>query len=227
MAILKKTFDNTSDTAYRNDIYQYFVDNCVPEYFDEIVLEDSSIKCIKNNIEVFTLINPNITRYYSATLKINNGITEQSCNISVLRYAYKCKNGISFSESFNGRHFLTLCKDNNNETTFVFCNNSGSSSYPISIGVPMPISSPFLHMTPNGIKVICINVKSPSITFNAPFFADTQEIKSVLCPLLVSRTENYTTDVSLLVYTQDVNQNIVDIDGVKYLSNGLWLVKDE
>ena len=227
MAIEKKTFDNTSDTAYRNDIYQYLVDNCVPEYFDEIVLEGDNIKCIKNNIEVFALVSAGITSYYPVTFKINNGVTEQTCNTSVLRYAYKCKNGISFSESFNGRHFLTLCKDNNNETTFVFCNNSQSSSTPISIGVPIPISSPFLHMVPNGIKVICINIKSPSITFNAPLFADTQEIKSVLCPLLVSRTENYTTDVSLLIYAQDVNQNIVDIDGVKYLSNGLWVIKDE
>lgn len=227
MAIVKKTFDMSSNNAYQNDIYQYFVDNCVPEYFDEIVLEGNYIKCIKNDIEVFTLVNPNITSYYSITLKINNGVTDQSCSTPVLQYAYKCKNGISFSESFNGRHFLTLCKDNNNETTFVFCNNSQSSSHPISIGVPMPISSPSLHMTPYGIKVICINVKSPSITFNALFFANTQEIKSVLCPLLVSRTENYTTDVSLLVYTQDVNQNVIDIDGVKYLSNGLWVVKDE
>lgn len=227
MAIEKKAFDITSVTAYRNDIYQYFVDDCVPEYFDEIVLEDTVIKCIKNNIEVFALTISNTTQNYNGILKINNGITEQTCNIQPFNYAYKCKNGISFSGSFSGRHFLTICKDNDKETTFVFSNTSQATSQPISISTPTPTSSPTLPMTPVGTKVICVNDKSPSMTFNAPFFADTQEIKSVLCPLLVSRTENYTTDVSLLIYTQDVNQNIVDIDGVKYLSNGLWVVKDE
>lgn len=227
MAIEKKAFDVSSDNAYRNDVYQYFVDNCVPEYFDEIVLEGADIKCIKNGIEVFALVTANTLSNYSVTLKINNGVTEQSCVTVILRYAYKCKNGISFSGSFNGRHFLTICKDNNNETTFVFVNVSTSPSSPLFINEPNPLSSPPLHAAGNGTKVICVNIKSPSMTFNAPFFADTQEIKTVLCPLLVSRTENYTTDVSLLVYTQDVNQNIVDIDGVKYLSNGLWVVKDE
>ena len=211
-------YDDTSVDNTFDNLYNYLLENAVPEYFDSVAKseDDDYIICTVNGREFVKF--PKSLGYIYITLA-NNTVLEKGDRSGSYGRAVKLKNGIflgayhsSYAKYF--RPLFAICKDNENNTTLVFdgnkfCDNSSGDYHVASINAnTITKDCPYVEILKNSL--------SENITG-----------KTVLCPIVVGDTANYTPNVFYMPYAQNRSEGVLCIDGVKYYSNGIWCVKDE
>ena len=222
MAIEKTNlYNSTSTLSTLYNLYNYLLENAVPEYFDSVVKasDDSYITCTVNGKEFVKFkedINPIII-----TLANDLTYSLQCASNGKYGYAIKTKHAISIGTYYlSSRAYatpiFTICKDNDGNTTLIFdnlnfCDLATSSDYQINaINTNTTITMyPTIRLGRNANK------------------ANNITGKTVLCPIIIGDTENYTPNVFLMPYAQNRSEGKLHIDGAEYYSNGIWCVKDE
>ena len=212
MAIERTPIAGTTDTDTLDKLYNYLLTNAVPKYFSSVTknISYNRVDCYIDELK-FLVICTDMSDS-AVTVTTEHGTTKSTQGDSAAhkwKYAWKCENGISLSNSADSSApTFTITKDNGGNTTIIFSKylvtgeNSSESIFVIS-----PKS---------------YDLEPKSINTNHT----TYDSLTTLCPLVVSDTNNYTENAFLMQYCQYSGSGILDIDGVKYLSNGTWCVKD-
>ena len=210
-------YDSTSTENTNNNLYNYLLENAVPEYFDSVTKDED------NNYIVCTVNGNPFLKLPTGSGRIqivlgNNVIFEGSTVGNTYGYAYKLAHGIllgAYSSSYAEyyRSIFTICKDDENNTVVIL----DKQNFVFSAS-PSKYIMAFNSSTTSG--------KYPLIYFN---LLDSSNIagKTVLCPIAVGDTQNYTPNAFYMPYAQNRSEGILSIDGVKYYSNGIWCIKDE
>lgn len=212
---IKKTYIDDSDTETALvKLSEYLTNTAVPKYFSKVENADGLISCYTNDDFLMMTIEYPLSPT-GVTIHTRNNTsfsTKLNSTTKVFANAYQCVNGISLqiSNTANQLFGLTITKDEAENTAIVLIN----SLYPAFS---------------NQISTYIINENSDvfnpikTATYDSDNFA-----KTVLAPLVVLGSDgNYTPNVFLQLFAHNTEQGILDIEGVKYLSNGLWCVKDK
>jgi hypothetical protein len=152
------------------------------------------------------------------TVTTENGETANygvSGDAAQFQYAYKCNSGISFARELNSDIVFTITKDNAGNTTLIY-DVVSSGKY----------LSTVKNSSSNKNQIYVVNKNCQSIIYKSFDCTNSGEQLTVFCPLPVGDTAAYTPDAFLMPYTQFTGQGVIDVDGCKYLSNGLWCVRD-
>lgn len=219
--IEKFTLRSGSDTAATfENLYNFLTENAVPEYFDSVEKssDNKSIYCKISGKTFITfaeqMVNSTYPKYGCIYLSDNTfyRIKIASDGAGYVYKAYKCKNGffLSFYRDYSYNYYfleplLAFTKDNLGNTVVIFSDNVESISSENTIKAVSPNSA--------AAKSYAVNTAVSSLTS--------------LCPIVVSDEEAYTPNAFVLPYAQNRSQNIFEVDGVKYFSNGQWCIRDE
>lgn len=217
MAIVRTNlYDSTSTDNTNNNLYNYLLENAVPEYFDSVTKDEdnSYIICTVNGNPFLKL--PIKAPNRMQVILANNFISESESTSGVYTYAVKSKHGIFL----NGRSssavyapIFSICKDDENNTVVIKDKDKFYTSYTSTLY----ITAFNTNTTNKDYPYIYLNgIQSSNITG-----------KTVLCPIVVGDTQNYTPNAFYMPYAQNRSEGILSIDGVKYYSNGIWCIKDE
>lgn len=129
-------------------------------------------------------------------------------------FAYKNENSISFSftengtDTLNSKIKLTITKDNADNTCVVCLSASqivtgeNKTNKIYTAGAETNILSLYS----------CVNVSGQPLTARIPLF--------------IGNTGSYTPYFFLMPYTEYSTAGIIEMDGVRYVSNGLWCCKE-
>lgn len=220
MAIEKTyIYDENSDTALAK-ISEFLTTTAVPKYFSKIENSDGVISCYADNdLLMMTIEYPMNTK--GITVYTKNGtsvnINTGNNNCQKISYGYTLKNGISLQivASSAGAIFpfaLAITKDEEENTVIIAENRLMPSA---SAGVTIP--------------VYIINLNSDEIEqFKVVRYSSSNFKKTVLVPFVVLGSKgNYTPNAFLQLFSHNNEQGTLEINGIKYFSNGLWCVKDE
>ncbi len=224
MAIEKTYLYNSNMAENMQNVYNYLLENAVPEYFDSVAISEDkfTVSCyIGENkfIEIKKVHSNNQANLSYICVYINTVSATIGCCVDggkpvFITYAYKCGNSISFcaSESYtdtmNKRIKFTITKDNVGNTAIVCMAN-----YQIVTGEGKTNKIYTGSKNSNILSFFaCLNSVGQILTAKIPFF--------------VGNTENYTPDVFIMPYTEYSTSGILEMDGVHYVSNGLWCCKE-
>lgn len=209
MSVEKTYLYSSSSITGMQKLYDFLQANAVPEYFDSVQKESSGVKCYIGSHDFFFF---GLAQGADKGIKIkqNNGsvLTLQTSGYMYMNYGYKCANGLSFSiidGSTANKQSITFTKDDSGNTVVITTSNlkisSSNTLYVINASTGNTISKTFACADNCG----CTS----------------------LAPLVVGDTPNYTPNAFLIPFAQNISECILHIDGIKYLSNGLWCIKDE
>lgn len=233
---IERTYLYNSDMAENmQNLYDYLLENAVPEYFDSVTISEDkfTISCyigenkfaeIKkensgqsnlNTIHVYiyaqNILN-NSTQNVDAVNAVISGIPSGAGKSVFVTYAYKCGNSISFcasesvADTMNKRIKFTITKDNAGNTAVVCV-----ADYQIGKNKTNKIYTGSENSNVLSLQMF-INSDGQLLTAKIPFF--------------VGSSGNYTPDVFLMPYTEYSEPGILEMDGVHYISNGLWCCKE-
>lgn len=219
MAIVKTFIGEGSLDAAATALYNYLLDNAVPKYFDSVTQTTSTnptsnvITCYAGELALLTITLPTSTGYKN-TVKIttkagySTSVYSKASSSSFL-YAYGCTNGILLTDSAG---YICICKTNNGETAVVYPRDASSNlAYDASTNR-------------QGMQSISVadGLIDTFITFSSV------ANMTVLCPIPTCSSKRYLKDVFYTPFIEVTSSGIVlDVDGVKYLSTGLFCIKDE
>lgn len=227
MAITKTVLSSSNIATWVEKVANYFTENAVPDYFDSVTYTGTAVSCVKGEktiikFECFSDIYMNIT--FNA-----NGATFSNRTPSSHKFImaiYKCNNGfllqtVSASNTDVGVSIL-LTKDNNDSITLAYT------------GV-LNGSSPEIHCKKGSLnKMTVMNENSDSQVWTDVYYVNDlsvrQNYQTAIVPLPVCGSAGgnyYTPNAFLMPFTQVAETGKIDINGVKYLTNGLWCIKDE
>lgn len=203
---------NLRSETFEN-LFDFLTEHTVPEYFDSVTksTDGNSIYCEtgERTFIQFNIAGDNTYCYINYADNVIKSVVPYYSGMYFDK-AYKCKNGIFLSmyHKTTSNHyapFFALTKDNKGNTVAIITGNF--NSYKDNVTALNPNST----STDNAVAVN--STKTSCLTS--------------LCPLVVSDDEAYTPNAFVLPYAQSRSQNIFEADGVKYLSNGIWCIRDE
>lgn len=221
---IERTYLYNSDMAENmQNLYDYLLENAVPEYFDSVeITEDKfTISCyigenkfveIKKENSGQTNLNT-IHIYVDTANAVISGIPTYGAGKPVfITYAYKCRNSISFcasesnADTMNKRIKFTITKDNAGNTTVVCVEN--------------------YQIGENKTNKIYTGSENSNVLSLQMFINSAVQLLTAKIPFFVGSSGNYTPDVFLTPYTEYSTPGILEMDGVYYISNGLWCCKE-
>ncbi|MDE5620902.1 MAG: hypothetical protein K2I80_10405 [Ruminococcus sp.] len=219
MAIERTYIDDENTETALFKLSEYLIKTAVSKYFTKVENKDGVISCYTaDDFLMMTIEYP--LNSAGVTVHTRNGT---SFNIKTgissfphLSYGYRCNNDISFkivssSGSTNYPFALAVTKDESGNTVIIAEDNLRPS--------PSASSTPVYIINENSDAINPMR----AVRYDMPDF-----VKTVLAPLVVAGSSgNYTPDVFLQLFGHNTEQGTLDIDGVKYFSNGLWCIKDE
>jgi hypothetical protein len=219
------------------DLFTWLTTNLVPTYFNDISYDTNDPNLINftsldGNI-IFTLSQHSSSegRYTAANL-YSNGVSSTVCSYSTgafIQYASICNNGaiIRFSSISQGNdtsnnssssvyHMSLLFTKNNHNKTMIIAGYSGNSS-------PYTALRTDVHCVSDGDD---LSTESKLTFTNRDNMQQTQ-----LVPFVSSRLSNDVVYSPNAYYIQTGNMYtpnyfIFEMNGVKYMSNGYWAIKD-
>lgn len=238
MKIERMYLYNSDMAENMQNVYNYLLENAVPKYFDSVTISEDkfTISCYIGENKFLEIkkensgqTNLNTFHVYIYTQNTINTITQNNDGINAIiggiptngagkpvfiTYAYKCKNSISFcasesvEDTMNKRIKFTVTKDDAGNTAVVCMAN-----YQVVTGENKTNKIYTGSENSNVLSLLaCVNSAGQSLTAKIPFF--------------VGNVENYTPDVFLTPYTEYSTPGILEMDGVYYVSNGLWCCKE-
>lgn len=212
MAITKTNLYHVeTETCFLN-LYNYLLENAVPTYFDSIVKQEdnSYMSCFVGDFELIR-INQNAA---SGGIIVYNesgeSITAKQSSTSdkYYRFAYKCSSGIMLAIRSDTSLCFTIAKDNNGDTVII-----------TTTGLYVSDS------TTSANQVYSVNKSSPKKYTR--FYAVGGDTATVLCPIVVSSAKlAYVQGGYIQAYSESNEAGVLELDGVHYLTNGLWCLKD-
>lgn len=215
MAIKKTYIDYENTETALTRLSEYLTKTAVPKYFSKVENTDGAVSCYTaDNFLMMTISYPLSSA--GVTIHTRNGtsvnIKTGSSSYTKFSNAYECINGISFqiSSSSNLSPAFAITKDDDGNTVIVTTSN---------LRIPSDAT----------ISVYIINENSGAINPIKTVRYDAYDfVKTVLAPLVVAGDNgNYTPDAFLQLFGHNTEHGTLDINGVKYFSNGLWCIKDE
>lgn len=231
MAIEKTYFGNnigSSFSTWANVIAEYLKENAVPEYFSKVINDNNVVKCYVGDWCFLSIHPTDLSKNYKTCISpMNRGAVYLCVNSAsstyYIEYAHKCKNGIAFSlcNSSGGTYnwaFL-ITKDNEGNTTIV--TTSTMTRYTCSSSTTDPPINKLYVINPN-----VNNVQLLQQVYTTCSGLD----KVSMCPFVVGGQDSgstYTPNAFYMPFSPSSAQCTIDINGVKYMTNGAWCIKDE
>lgn len=227
MAITISNLTSSTMATWVENVANYFKANAVPDYFDSIEYNTLSVSCIKGGktlikFECKSDSYMQVTFYANLTT-ISHRTTSSNKFIKTI---YKCNNGFLLGVTTPGTSYaggeILLTKDNNGSITLAYSGilNGSSPEIQCKKGVVN--------------KITVINENTDSVAFNEVFYCNDLSCRSnyqtAIVPLPVCGSAGgncYAPNAFLMPFTQVAEIGKIDINGVKYLTNGLWCIKDE
>lgn len=213
--MIKRTYiGDTSTEVVLENLAEYLQKVTVPKYFSKVEIDSSLISCFVDDFCMMTIGN---LASVGVTVKTKNNtslnIATGSSTYTKFSHAYECNCGVAIKIPGSSVNFgLAITKDEAENTTVIiegklYSTPSSSTLVPIYI------------MNENSDEVSPMRV----IRYGTPGFA-----KTTLAPFVVSGGDgNYTPNVLLQLFEHNTEQGVLEINGAKYFSNGLWCIKDE
>lgn len=226
MAITKTNLITAGDlNACANNLYNYLNGNAVPDYFDSVTISGTTVNCIKGGKTIlqFSCPGDKISLKFTGASEFNFSTPYP---FEVIKSAYKCNNGFMFdgatsdNPTFNAPIMLTKDNEGNVTIGILECLNGSSGE---------------INCKKNNTNLLYVlNEKTDFKTYNRVYFFDDsncrQNYQTAIVPLPVCGSAGgncYTPNAFLMPFTQVAEIGKIDINGVKYLTNGLWCIKDE
>lgn len=219
MAITKTYLYNSDAATELENVYAWLQANAVPEYFDTVTTDGTSVTCTVDGVEMLKYTPGATSNCFVITTKsgVSRSVQSQSVNGSFVCYAYKCANGIAFTPNISAYYdlfTLIITKNNNGETTVV---SNAYFSYS-SIG----------NIALQNISAVSLSCVAPlkMFTFTRTDYNITTRVPFPCNGELGNPT--YTPNAFYLPHSQSTAAGVVlTIDGVDYISSGYWAIKDE
>lgn len=219
---IERTYIYADDQAgAAQKLYDYLMANAVPDYFDSVSLntEEGYVSCYSGEFEFIRIYSYLASSSGGIIIYTDNGFLRVYTSLAAagssthFEYAYKCANGISFDirvhSSLKGKIQFTITKDDEGNTAVILEKNLNTT------------------VTASGYNnIYCINQKTGSFLYRILNLQGGYQ-KTAMAPFVVGDTPNYTPDAFLISYAQNTDDGIIDINGTRYISNGLWCVRDE
>lgn len=222
MAIERTYLYGSDAAAAAVKLHDYLSANAVPDYFDSVTLdaETSTVTCHVGALE-FLKIKHNIYNAGAISIQTASGST-LACKASgsdynppvAFYYAFKCAGGISFAIVASANVCLTITKDSKGRPA-VICYVTNGTHY--------ELAGP---TTSSSYRLYVISPETQELVYKQASVDNSDAQLTAFCPLPVGDTAAYTPDAFLMPYTQFTGHGVIDVDGCKYLSNGLWCVRD-
>ena len=225
--LYKDTGDISTDRITSiNKLYNYLKENAVPDYFDSVELNevypnfDYKVLCKKGNRTILTFFaNGNYSKYYvisdlSPTYSFSTG--SKTNNID---HVYKCNNGFLFimtdsSNASGDKGSISITKDNDGKLTLIVAD---------SLMVKQNTTS----------KIYVINEHTDVAAYNTVYYdcstSEMSNYQTVIAPFPVCGSSGgnfYTPNAYIMPFSQISQTGKIDINGSKYITNGLWCIKD-
>lgn len=218
MAIQRIIVDASTGDEVLQNVLDVLEEYAVPKYFDSVSIETDDntqnyVSCVKDEVEILKIYDTN--GHWSIIIATNNSsYTESHGYNATIGALWVCENGISFaagSANALDRFTFTIALDENDNTAFILSSffNEPTNSNPIVVCLSNEVAYSLGY---------CGKSMSKAVSFG---------YLTTLCPVPIFQTEHYLQNVYLMPFCSDVTANVIDIDGEKYVSNGLWCVKDE
>lgn len=221
MAITKTWVYDTDATTGFALLYDYLVANAVPEYFDSVLMaEDSTyISCYIGEHEFLKIHDSLYGTNDGIEINTTKGLSVRvKASYSGMRalYMYKCKHGISMQiqrpnyETTIYYPVFTITKDKNGNVAVLAEETIGKSNLN------------------NVSNYYCIAIDDDKI--NARTLVNAISSTTVLCPIptdCYNNGGNYIDNVLYMPFYQTRDIGELEINGVRYLNTGMWVVKDE
>ncbi len=217
MAVERIYIDDENTETALEKLSEYLKKTAVSKYFSKVEINEDVISCYTDNDFLMMTIGYPLSTA-GVTVYTRNGtflnIKTGSSSYTKFSNAYECINGISFqinqTTTSNHPFAFTITKDETENTTIVLTNN-------LRISSESTVSTYIINENSGAINPI------KTVPYDAHDF-----VKTVLAPFVVAGDNgNYTPDVFLQLFGHNTEQGTLDINDVKYFSNGLWCIKDE
>lgn len=218
MAIEKTyIYDENSDTALAK-LADFLAKKAVLDYFSKVENENGIISCFTENDSLMMTIEypmntKNLTIYTKNSTSVN--INTGNNNYQKFGYGYALKNGLALQIASATATFpfaLAVTKDDE-ENTVIIAENRFIPAISANATSPIYIIN-FNSDTIEQLKVIRYSCSNFEKTALVPF-------------VVLGGKGNYTPNAFLQIFRHNSEQGTLEIDGVKYFSNGLWCIKDE
>lgn len=216
MAITKTYIYNTSRTETMRNLYNWLLENAVGKYFDRVVFDDtltySPVDCYIGDAPFISFRgkNPSWTyNMFSLAVATSAGtvIESDSKEGELLQYVHACENGFFLTTS---SYEMAVCvtRDNNGKPCIFWQG-----------GFAPPTESEPVELWTMGVNTGAAVGRS----FCKPVASDL----TCLTPIpLCDCGGAYAPNAFLMPFAQYREPGVLDINGIKYLSNGLWCIKD-
>lgn len=220
MAITKDYLYNSDAATSCSNVAAWLHENAVPTYFDSVTVSDDglSVSCLVGDVELLKYKPSTTTGTFiiTASSGASKSIGCSSITYAFVNYAYKCVNGIAFTPhaASSSDYFpVIIIKNNKGETTVV------STSY-------------FYHNTFSNISTVAVSAVSLSCVEPLKTFSFTRVDYNLttLVPFPCNNalgSPTYTPNAFWMPHSQNTAVGKLLINGVAYLSNGYWCIKDE
>lgn len=230
---ITKTFLTSSTTRNLGQIGTYLQQHAVPEYFASVTIDsenDDAVSCYDADGNLVLTFTPSGVGFFVTAYRSDgsSAVTEYgaadsssknaSCSIN---YVYQCTNGImmhlyntgSNTYTRNGEFIIT--KNNHDETVIINAYSGGTNST-------------WSGAVTTSVKATAWTDVSPAstLTFHASAGNQTQLVP--FCTDAAFNQTSYTPNAFYMPKGQHYSMGYgkIEIDGVAYLSNGYWAIKD-
>lgn len=200
------------------NVSTWLQNNAVPKYFGKVSYGSGNYEaiCYKNESDSSPILRIQREQVY---VRINGSEIQFKHGLSSVygwQYGYKCENGLSLcihtADDAENKFGLTITKNNNGDTVIIIANTLQILSSTTTVYCIVPSLTNETSGKGKGYSMIG--------NFDSPVTG--------LLPFPVSNVSNaHTPNVFMQPFSQFSIQGLIDVDGVRYLSNGLWCIKDE
>lgn len=221
---MKKKYLNVNNyAANKTELYEYLLENAVPKYFDSVSISEdkATITCFVDDTKVLELkaaLTASSNYVYNKSGTSVNFKSSNS-NATSFSYVYDLGNALAFQHNYVSYISFVITKDNNGKTAFLWIN---------SLSITKSLS-PYTSAgaAPTNAPVFTLSVENGNA--QVKFFTCTGgDAMTCLVPVPVSDQRGvYLPSVYWLPFCENVSDGVLEINGAKYLSNGIFCIKDE
>lgn len=222
---MKKKYLNVANyAANKTELYEYLLENAVPKYFDSVSISEdkATITCFVDDTKVLELkagLNSQNSNYVYNKSGTSVLIKTDTSGVSSFSYVYDLGNALAFQNNNNSSILFVITKDNNEKTVFLWTHfltiNKRSTPLP---GTSTSVSDTYVYT---------LSVENGAAQIK-PFVCVGGDSMTCLVPVPVSdQIGVYLPSVYWLPFCENVGDGVLEINGAKYLSNGIFCIKDE
>lgn len=229
MAIIKKNIYSSTAATNAANLYNFLLEHAVPDYFDSVKLAENglTVSCYVGELEFLKISLPLYVDSSTDTFSVTTSAGKSygaytNGNNNFLNYAYKCNNGVSLKIYGCDQFTISIVKNNEGKTAVIFPVSNYTSGYKLRVREFSASSGD----NPTN-RVYVVDVDSDEIAYISGDMKTGSSLTGIVPLPVTDNGERYTPNAFLIAYAQSVEEGVLDIKGVKYLSNGQWCIKDE